>query len=87
MKSIAIVLMLLALGGCTLVGGPAGPDLHVIEQCAKQNPPPPQARVEKLGLFTVYFTHAAASDDDATRKWYADMDACTAKSKPPTPDK
>ncbi len=82
MKRIAIIIVLPALGGCGMMGGTGGPDIHVIAQCAKQHPAPPQANVERLGLLPVYLTHAAASDDDATRQWYADMDACTANSKP-----
>ena len=81
MRAVIVIAVLLLLTGCGTLSMGQGPDLRVIQQCAAQHPPPPQANIERLGLLPVYFTGAAASNDDATRQWFADMNACVQASK------
>jgi hypothetical protein len=82
MRAIIVIAVLLLLTGCGTLTMGQGPDLRVIQQCAAQHPPPPQANVERLGLLPVYFTGSADSNDAGTRQWFADMDACVKASKP-----
>jgi len=83
MRHFAIAVALLALGGCGLTDGAAGPDVRAIATCADRHPPPPEANVERLGLIPVYYTRSADSDDAAIKQWYADMDACLGRPTPP----
>jgi hypothetical protein len=83
MKNIFLIALLLLLAGCGITGGPVRLDRRAIEQCAELHPPPPQAKVNTLGLIPVYLTRSAASDDEATKQWFGAMDSCTAQYKPP----
>jgi len=76
----ALIALNLALGGCDFSLG-EGPDIRLIQGCAKQHPPPPEANVDRLGLLPVYWYRQAGSDDEATHQWFADMDACTGRGK------
>jgi hypothetical protein len=78
----ALVVALMALAGCGLSDRSSTADPRTVERCAKLHPPPPQMNVGRLGLFPVYFAHAAGSDDAASKQWLADMDACVAQSNP-----
>jgi hypothetical protein len=75
-----LILLLPVLAGC---GGPTY-NLHAIEACAKQHPPPPEGNVERLGLVPVYLTRTSASDTPAMKQWYVTMDQCTASYRPPS---
>jgi hypothetical protein len=83
MKKIGLFTLLLLLAGCGITDHSARFDRRAIAQCAELHPPPPQAKVETLGLIPVYLTRSAASDDAATKQWFGAMDSCTAQYKPP----
>lgn len=81
-----LIPMLPLMAGCGMAPGSSrSHDLHAIEACAAQHPPPPEGNVERLGLVPVYLSHTSASDSPAMREWYATMDRCTASYRPPPP--